>query len=102
MRITLVGLLALVLTGCACFDRPSPPIKAPQPRKVAAVKPPPTPPVVVAPVQAPEPVPGYVPTKQYPCDCPDDRAIDGSRCGARSACLRKNGRVPFCPGYQCR
>lgn len=34
------------------------------------------------------------------CDCPDDRAADGSLCGARSAYSRSGGRSPVCSGVK--
>jgi hypothetical protein len=101
MRIAFVSFLAVVLAGCACLERESPlPITAKAPPKVAKAP--------TAPTPEPEPptpsvakTPGAGSAKLNPCDCPDDRAKDGSRCGGRSACLRENGRVPVCPGYQC-
>ncbi len=35
----------------------------------------------------------YIPTAEYPCDCPDDIASDGKRCGARSAFNKPGGRI---------
>jgi len=32
----------------------------------------------------------------HPCACPDDRARNGSRCGARSAYSRPGGASPYC------
>lgn len=39
-------------------------------------------------------------TKQNPCDAPDDRAADGSRCGGRSAYDRPGGRKGRPPGTE--
>jgi hypothetical protein len=34
------------------------------------------------------------------CECPNDLAADGSRCGARSAWSRPGGREPYCPTHR--
>lgn len=38
----------------------------------------------------------YTPIKTPSCQCPYDRAVDGSRCGARSAWSRSGGNEPSC------
>ena len=37
-------------------------------------------------------------TLAFPCDCPNDRAADKSRCGGRSAWCKTGGREPVCSG----
>lgn len=38
----------------------------------------------------------YIPNETQTCQCPYDRAADGSRCGARSAWSRSGGDEPSC------
>jgi hypothetical protein len=91
MRIVFVVLVGLMLSGCACFDhQPATQIK------LAALKAGGKP---ALPVSNVEPTSRLV--SPYPCDCPNDRARNGSRCGGRSAFCRPGGRSPECPGQQC-
>ena len=87
MRTAFVVFLALTLAGCAYRAPEQSSIKDTPARSPAVAQPPPPP-------QPPPPRGG-------PCDCPDDLDSLGRRCGDRSACSRKGGHVPVCPGYVC-
>jgi hypothetical protein len=93
MRIVFVAIVGLMLAGCACLDH-----ERAIRNKLAAPKAadkPALPPSKVEPASQP------LPPKLYPCDCPNDRAKDGSRCGRRSAFCIPGGRSPECPGQRC-
>ena len=89
MRIAFVALLSLLLAGCACVERERAPVPIKSVARASSTEP-----AIQSPTGRTEPL--------APCDCPDQRASDGSKCGKRSACLQEGGRKPVCPGYQCR
>ena len=125
MRIIVVMGIALAVVGCA-QQQPPPPVVAVAPPPAAIVPvvvqaPPPQPKIVTAALPAPKPAvvapapvpPGVAKASEPPpvaskalvpiraaltgiCDCPYDRAKNGSICGGRSAYSRPGGRSPIC------